>query len=281
MEFQYEKPVSIDELAQLLDRVGARSALLAGGTDLMVQLRARITRPEVVIDIKGIDELMQLEHHDDGSVTMGAAVNMTRLIEDPICQKKLAALVVSCEQIATHPLRNRATVAGNIANASPCGDSIPALCVLGAQVDLRSSQGKRRLSVPEFIRGVRVTVRKHNEFIEAIHFPSHGPRAKSYFRKLQRVKGHDLALVNAALFYDPDVPQLIVTVGSCSPVPAVLHMDDLCGALNDPETAEVAADRAMKAICPISDVRASAEYRTDMTGVLVRRLFSDLRLGLS
>ena len=162
---------------------------------------------------------------------------------------------------------------GNIANASPCADSVPPLCVLDAEVELRAGTQARRLSLPDFIRGVRATVRKKNEYVAAVHIPAQPKGTRTFFRKHQRVRGHDLALANAALVHDPERKRLRVTIGSCSPAPVMVDLDDLFDSL-DPD---VAAARCMKAILPISDVRASAEYRTDMTGVLVRRLLSDLK----
>lgn len=273
MDFQYETPDSINALSKLLDQFGPRGALLAGGTDLLVQLRARIVAPAMVIDIKQVPELSRIEHHEDGSVSIGASVSLSRIIDDAQLRKRCRALTQSCEQIATQAIRNRATIAGNIANASPCADSVPSLCVLSAKVELTSTEGTRQLSVPAFISGVRATVRKTNEFISKIHIPPHNASVRSFFRKLQRVRGHDLALANAAVMHDPHNKRLIVTIGSCSPVPVVVELDDLCESLD----ADEAAERCMKAILPISDVRASAQYRTDMTGVLVRRLFSDLK----
>jgi carbon-monoxide dehydrogenase medium subunit len=206
-------------------------------------------------------------------VSIGAAVPLNRIIDDKRLYGCMAAFPQASAQVATYAIRNRATVAGNIANASPCADTVPPLCVLDAQVELRSTEGSRRLSIPEFIKGVRATVRKKIEFIAAIHIPAQSKDSRSFFRKHQRVRGHDLALANAALLFDPEKKRLRVTIGSCSPAPAVVNLDDLFDSLD----AQEAANRCMKAILPISDVRGSAEYRTDMTGVLVRRLFSDLK----
>lgn len=273
MNFAYEKPTTAQALSGLLDQGGSGASLLAGGTDLIGQIRGRLIEPKLVIDLKGVEELSLIEHHEDGSVTIGATVAANRIIDDKRLQGAMAALPCACAQIATFAIRNRATVAGNIANASPCADSVPPLCVLDAQVELRSAKGSRRLSLPDFIRGVRATVRNKNEYIAAVHVPAQPKGTRSFFRKHQRVRGHDLALANAALLHDPQGKRLRVAIGSCSPAPVIVHLDDLFDSLD----AQEAASRCMKAILPISDVRAIAEYRTDMTGVLVRRLFSDLK----
>lgn len=272
MNFAYEKPTSVETLTALLQHGGAGTYLLAGGTDLLSQVRDRIIDPRLVIDLKGIEELGRVDHAPDGSVTIGATVVANRIVDDKALHETMAALPIACSRIATYSLRNRATVAGNIANASPCADSIPPLCVLDALVELRSSAGTRRLPLVEFIRGVRATVRRKDEFLAAIHVPAPAKGTRSFFRKHQRVRGHDLALANAAILHDPERKRLRVAVGSCSPTPTLVNLDDMF----DAPDADEAAARSMKAILPISDVRASAEYRTDMTGVLVRRLISDL-----
>ncbi len=273
MSFAYEKPKTTEALSGLLDRAGSGAALLAGGTDLLGQLRGRLLEPEVVVDLKGIEELSLIEHHGDGGVSIGATVIANRIIEDTWFEGPLAALPTACANIATFAIRNRATVAGNIANASPCADTVPPLCILEAEVELRSGSGSRRLSLPELIRGVRATVRENNEYVAAIHVPAPSKSARTFFRKHQRVRGHDLALANAALLHDPERRRLRVAIGSCSPAPVIVDLDDLFDTMDD----QAAARRCMDAILPISDVRASAEYRTAMTGVLVRRLFSDAK----
>lgn len=273
MNFAYEKPTTAQALSRLLEQGGAGASLLAGGTDLLVQLRGRLIEPKLVIDLKGVEELSRLDHHDDGSVTIGATVTANRVIDDKRLSGAMAALPHACSHIAAFAIRNRATIAGNIANASPCADSVPPLCVLDAEVELRTIIATRRLSLSAFIRGVRATVRAKNEYIAAIHVPAQPKGTRSFFRKHQRVRGHDLALANAALLHDPERKRLRVAIGSCSPAPVVVVLDDLFESLD----AQEAARRCMAAIIPISDVRASAEYRTDMTGVLVRRLFDDLK----
>jgi carbon-monoxide dehydrogenase medium subunit len=273
MNFAYEKPRTAEALAKLLAEVGPQASLLAGGTDLLVQLRGRLIDPKIVIDLKGVEELHQLTYGADGSVSIGAAVTMNRIVDDARMRFALSALPQAISEIATFAIRNRATVAGNIANASPCADSVPALVVLGARVELRSAAGSRKMLLTEFIKHVRATARRPDEYLSAIHIPAASKGTKTFFRKRQRVRGHDLALANSALLCDSDTKRLRVAIGSCSPAPVLLELDDLYGSLDGEE----AARRAMAAISPISDVRSSAEYRTDMTGVLVRRLFADLK----
>ncbi len=272
MTFAYERPKTADDLVTSLAQAGGRASILAGGTDLLVQLRNRLVSPEIVLDIKGIAELTQVHHYDDGRVSLGGAVVMNRIADDqrlgPIC----TGMAQAARQIASFAIRNRATLAGNIANASPCADTVPVLCVLGATIELRSKTGTRHLAVSDFIRGVRATVRRHDEFIYAVHIPTQSAATRTLFRKRTRNRGHDLALANAAILRDPDTKRLRVAIGSCSPVPVLVVLDDLFASMD----IEEACRRASAAILPISDVRASAEYRKDMTAMLVRGLMQDV-----
>ncbi len=273
MTFLYERPRTGKDLAAMLAEHGAGALLLAGGTDLLVQLRARAVQPKLVADIKAVEEHQIVQHHDGGAVTIGAAVPMNRVIDDARLRPVCAGLCDAAQSVATWAIRNRATVVGNIANASPCADTVPPLCVLGASVELRSARGSRQMPVQDFIVGVRKTARAADEYVAAVHIPAQTRGTRTLFAKRQRVRGHDLALTNAALLHDPERKRLRLAVGSCSPAPIVLDLDDLATSLE----LEEAARRAMAAIAPITDVRAGAEYRTDMTGVLVRRLFQALR----
>lgn len=269
----YERPRDISSLVKLLAETEGTTSLLAGGTDLLVQLRARLVDPSTIIDIKGVEELSKLEIGSDGTVTIGAAVVANRIVDDKRLYGPLRALPQAVAQIATYAIRNRATIVGNLANASPCADSVPPLCVLGASVVLRSSQGERALPLLDFITGVRRTIRRRDEFVAFLTIPPQGSETQTLFMKHQRVRGHDLALANAAVLHDRKAGQLRLVVGSCSPVPTYVNLDDLAGSLDG----NAAAERAMAEILPISDVRASAAYRTDMTGVLVRRLIAELQ----
>jgi len=273
MSFAYERPRTAEELGKILAAYGERACVLAGGTDLLVALRAGNLRPEMVADIKAVEELQALRHEDDGGVFIGAGVTINRIVDDARLRAVHGGLATGAAAIATFAIRNRATVVGNVSNASPCADTVSSLCLLEAQVELRSATEMRRMGVREYILGVKQTARRADEFAAGIHIPPQGKGTRTFFKKRQRLRGHDLALANASLLHDPERKRLRVAVGSCSPRPVVLDLDDMFG---KPDVEE-AARRAMASISPISDVRASAEYRTDMTGMLVRRLFDDLQ----
>jgi carbon-monoxide dehydrogenase medium subunit len=273
MTLAYERPRTAQALGSILANQGEQALLLAGGTDLLVALRAGQIRATVLVDIKGVEELNALEHRDDGSVWIGAAVIANRIVDDTRFHLQHQGLWAGASAIATYAIRNRATVVGNVSNASPCADTVPNLVLLDAQVELRSSRGTRSLSVRDYILGVKKTARCVDEYAAGILIPAHPKGTRTFFRKRQRVRGHDLALCSASILHDPERRRLRVAVGSCSPRPVVVELEDMFARPD----AEEAARRAMAAIAPISDVRSSAEYRMDMTGMLVRRLVDDLQ----
>lgn len=269
----YERsPTSAALVDRLVQSDPAETFLLAGGTDLLTQIRSRLVRPRLVLDIKGVPEFKCLEATGD-HLSVGAAVTFNQLLEASADLAPWAGLLEAAAQVASYPIRNRATVAGNVANASPCADSVPPLCVQAAEAVLLGPDGERRLPVHELIVGNRETRCEPGEVLCRLEVPRPGDGAWSGFAKRKRVRGHDLALASAALMWDPDQQRLRLSVGSCTPVPTLIDLDGMCG--GEPDV-EQAISLAMDEINPIDDVRASVEYRRDMVAVMVRRLFQRL-----
>lgn len=271
--WQYERPTSCGAIVELLAGGDRKVSLLAGGTDLLAQIRAGLIRPDLVVDTKGVGELQDLARGPDG-LTIGAAVILNRLLEqrETTSNGGYAALLSAVSELASYPIRNRATLVGNVTNASPCADTVPPLCVLGASVEILGPGGRRRMPVAEFITGNRETKLQVGELVTAVTVPALAAGSWSGFRKRKRVKGHDLALANAALLRDPERKQLRLAVGSCSPAPVVVELD---GMFERPDATE-AARLAQEQIRPIDDVRASIEYRREMVGLMVRQLFAEM-----
>jgi carbon-monoxide dehydrogenase medium subunit len=266
----YERPNTIDGVVTLLSEHG-NASLMAGGTDLLAQIRSRMIRPRLLVDVKGVEELQRLEQTDDG-LSVGAAVILNRILEER-AEPELEALVQAVSHLASYPIRNRATLVGNVTNASPCADTVPPLCVMGASVELRGPQGTRQIPVSEFITGNRETRRAADEVATRVVVPPLPKGAWSGFLKRKRVRGHDLALASAALLRDPERRRLRLAVGSCTPQPCLVELDDMY----DRPDAEEANRRVQGGIKPIDDVRASIEYRRDMVAVMVRRLLAEMR----
>ncbi len=281
--FRYERPTTLREAARLLAAAPGAS-VLAGGTDLLVGLRSGVARPELVVDVKRIPELGRVDWTGDGDLVVGACATLARIASDPRIAAAFPALAEGARAVGSLQVRTRATLGGNLVNASPCMDTAPPLLVLRAEVCLASAHGERRLPLEDFFRGVKATGIEPGEILTSIRIPRPARPGASGFEKIRRGLGHDLALVNAAAALDgPEAPldgpeTLRVAIGSCGPVPILLPPVGLAGL-----DAEGAGDRvariALERIRPIDDVRASAEYRRDMTALLCRRLAARLLAG--
>ncbi len=273
-DFDYVRAGSVEEACALLaENEGAR--ILAGGTDLLVNVRNRIISPALLVDIKGIPELGELSLED--GMRIGAAVPLNVVAENNKIRKGYPALAEAAGAVGSYQVRNRATLAGNLGNASPAADTAPPLFVLNAQVEIAGAGGTRTLPVRDLLVGVKRTSLARDEMITAIVLPpTRG--ARSAFLKKQRIKGHDLAVVNMAGFYDPSTGKLRVAIGSCAVTPVLLPSLPEPVRGDDPLDEVVAElDRiAQEAVSPIDDLRASAEYRRAMITVYLRRLMEAL-----
>jgi len=247
------------------------AAILAGGTDLFVEIRNRLRSPSLLIDIKTIDALQRLEADADGPVTIGASVSLNAIAESAVLRERYPALAAAAESIGTYQLRNRATLIGNMCNASPAADGAPPLLVLEAEAAITGPDGSRRLPISDLFAGVKRTHLHPGEIVTSITIPDPGTEVRTAFLKQQRIRGHDLAVVNAAVAYTPADGRLQVAIGSCSTTPLTLEPVDVRG-VSVQAAVERTVTLAEAAVSPISDVRASAEYRSAVLPALLRRL---------
>ncbi len=281
MDFRFEKPASIEEAATLLAEKPGPVKVLAGGTDLLVALRAGAIRPSLIVDIKAIPGLGEISWSSEGDLSIGAAVEVQRIHEDARIAELYPALAEGAGGIGSLQIRYRATIGGNLANASPCMDTAPPLLVLGARLRAAGPCGEREIPLESFFVGVKETVLRPDEFLLSIIVPREARGTRSAFAKVKRVWGHDLALVNAAGAFDPAKGTIRVAIGSCGVTPILLPpIEGVDPARADAiELGSALAREALKRICPIDDVRASAEYRRDMAALLCRRLAAALLAG--
>jgi CO/xanthine dehydrogenase FAD-binding subunit len=239
----------------------------------MVAVRAGAVRPEVVVDIKRVASIDDIAWTEDGELVIGACVTMQRLAEDAHVREVLPALAEGAEAVGSLQIRYRATLGGNLANASPCMDTAPPLLVYGARARLQGPERERELPLSELFLGVKRTAMEPDELLVAVVVPRQPAGTCSGFDKIKRVFGHDLALVNAAAAYSPSHGILKAAIGSCGVTPILLPALEDVPAGTDPSiTGERLAALAGDGISPIDDVRSSAEYRRDMTALLCRRL---------
>jgi CO/xanthine dehydrogenase FAD-binding subunit len=268
--FTYERPTHLDEAVALLAEAGPEARLLAGGTDLIIRLRDGTIRPRTVVDVKGIAELDARIDDLDGGLRIGARTVMTDITEDPRVRRDYRALAEAAAVVGSVQIRNRATLAGNICNASPAADTAPALLVYAARVVVAGPDGTRTIPVDEVFIRSGVTHLAPGELVTAIELPRPaGPAGATHVRRTRR-RGHDLASVTLACAVTADGVTRI-GYGSLGPRP-VLVVDET-GVLSDPAAPDLAKMERLEALfveaspSPRS-MRASPEYRLAMLHVL-------------
>ena len=263
-EFDYLAPRTLPELFTALAAGGSDARILAGGTDLLVNVRAGLATPKIVVDIKKVAGLDGLSFDEKNGLSIGAAVTINQLSENPIVREKFALLTACADSLASYQLRNRATVVGNIVNASPCADMAPALLCYQAEVVVTSSSGSRSVPLADFFTGVKKTVLVPGEIVEKILVPASSAGGTAAYEKLKRIKGHDLGIIGVAMLKQDGLVR--IAVSSSAPTP-ILVKD--CKTSDSPD---VIAKAVLDAIKPIDDVRSSKVYREFMVQVYVKRL---------
>ena len=265
-------PDSLADALALLAEKRPNTHVLAGGTDLFVGLRNGKLKPGLVIDIKRADELSAPIEEIDGTFRISATCVMSDLIEDERISGHFPALVEAARVVGSVAIRNRATLAGNICNASPAADTAPALLVYGAHVGLMSEAGTRRMPLDEFFVGPGETQIQPGELVTDISLPIPTRPAGSAFARMTRRRGVDLATVNLCCLVDASGVTTFA-YGAAGPRPFLVR--DETGVLADRDGSEADRESAIRALTaharPITDVRGSAEYRQAMLEVLSRR----------
>ncbi len=273
----YHSVSTVEEALELLSQFGSRARLIAGGTDLMLELE-RHQRPgvEVLIDVSRIPGLDTITLDEDEVIHLGPRVTHNHCVASPLIRERAAPLAEATWEVGSPQIRNRGTVTGNLITASPANDTITPLMALDARVTLRSTRGERTLPLREFYTGVRRTVMQPDEMLVDIAFPALRSNQKGVFLKLGLRRAQAISVVNAAVvltMQGDKVQQAAVTLGAVAPT--IIHARKaeayLTGRTLSPETTQAAADLAREAATPIDDVRASAAYRLETTRVLVFR----------
>lgn len=271
--FTYERPTSLGQALESLSNHGTDARLLAGGTDLIVGLSDGKIRPRVVLDIKGMSDLRPSIGISNGRLAIAAPTVLADVIRDKHVQTYFPALVEAARTVGSVQIRNRATLTGNICNASPAADTAPALLVYAADVVLLSPEGIRRLPLKDFIRGPRSTALGPVELAIAIELPVPREATGSAFSRLTRRRGVDLATISLCCSVDVSGTTRFA-FGAVAPKP-ILQVDAtgvLADADADPEQRSSVLDSMLEHTTPITDVRASRDYRAAMLRVLSRRL---------
>jgi CO/xanthine dehydrogenase FAD-binding subunit len=262
--FAYAAPAGKADLLRLLDAERDQVRLLAGGTDLLVELRQGRSVPKRVLDLKRATGFDRITYDSREGLRIGPAVTCAELLQSTAVREHYPVLTAAAALLGSPQLRNRATVAGNLCTASPCADMGTALLAHAAEVELESQRGTRLLPLAGFFVGVKKTALRRDEILSAVLVPADQAGARGGMEKLKRVRGHDLALCSVALVRKAD--RMRVAVGACAPTPVVTPELSADASIED----VLAAVRAV--IRPIDDLRASAEYRQFMVETFVGRL---------
>ncbi len=225
--FEYVRPRTVADAVSLLQEHGDAARLLMGGTDLFPRLRDGVLGPKVLVDVKHLPGMRDIDYSRQAGLTIGAAVTMNALAHHPDVQAHYPLLAEAAESVASYQIRNRATLGGNLCNASPCADTSPATLVLEAEFILYGPEGQRSVRASEFFVGPGQTVLQPDELMTAIHFPPLPDDAAGRYLKLGRCKSGDLALVGVAVLGFPNAAQgaaacgygFRIGLGSVAPVP--------------------------------------------------------------
>jgi len=264
-DFNYARPSSLDEVLDLLERYGKNAAILAGGTDMANMLKQGFPVPEMMIDIKALEELSQISL-DGSKLHIGSLVTFSEIMKSEIIREHMNVLWEAAHLVASAGIRNRATMAGNICSAVACMDSAAPLLVHDAAIHLASRQGERRLPVNKYFVDNRKTARRENELLTKVSIELPLQKYAGCYQKLMRYAGEDLAQANVGVLALED-GSFRVAFGAVGPIPKrsakierFLHGKQITGEVLAEAKAMVAS-----VISPITDIRASKEYRTFMT----------------
>ena len=273
---RYEAPETVVGAVRLLAGGGPRGRVLAGGTDLLVQLRAGALAPDLIVDIKCIRETREIRE-EDGRLVIGAAVSGAELGEHAVAKSLWPGVVEAAELIGSTQIQSRASLAGNLCNASPAADTVPALVAAAAECRIAGPDGTRRVPVEAVCTGPGQVALGDGEFVLAFELPVRPPHSSdAYLRFIPRTE-MDIAVAGAGVNLEFDESGLCsaarIALGAVAPTVVLVEEagETLVGTRCD-DAALAAMSAAARAACrPIDDKRGTAEYRTKVAGVLATR----------
>lgn len=281
----YIQASNIDDVIHHLADYGSRARVIAGGTDLMLEMERGSRRGiEVLIDVTRIHGLSEITLDDQGWIHVGPTATHNHCVASELIRRRAYPLARACWEVGSPQIRNRGTVAGNIITASPANDTITPLMALGAVITLRSLSGDRRIPLAEFYTGVRRNVMRDDEFMVDIAFPALREDQVGTFVKFALRKAQAISLVNLSVILSMTggvVGEAIITLGAVAPT--IIHAEaaekSLVGKALTEESITAAAVLTMEATRPINDLRGSAKYRRTMARVIAQRALRSLRDG--
>jgi aerobic carbon-monoxide dehydrogenase medium subunit len=270
-EFEYYRPETLVEASEFLASHPADARPFMGGTDIFVRMRDGFLTPKFLVDVKNLEGMKDLQFNPQEGLTIGAAVNMNQVIASPEAQVHYPLLVEACQSVASYQLRTRATIVGNICNASPAGDTIGACLIFDGVLSIHGVNGSRKEPLGSFFLGPGKTTLQPGDVVTAISFPIPPKGCQGAYFKLGRNKLSDLCLVGVTVLGYPDFKlpsgyRFRLALASVAPVPLLVAdvEPSLANHAITPESLQAAAHLAAEACSPIDDVRSSARYRKEM-----------------
>ncbi len=272
----YDAPRSLEQALALLRQNGPAARVFCGGTDIIIQMRAGVRRPEHLIDAKGIPELRKLSFDAKKGLCLGAAVSCIEIFESALMRQHYPGLTEAAHLIGSLQIQARASVGGNLCNGSPAADSTPALIALGAVARIASARGERKVPVDQFVTAPGRTVLEPDELLVEVHVPAPvNHSADAYLRFIPRNE-MDIAVVGVGAAVTLEGERCVaarIGLGAVAPTPLLADAASkaLVGSKLDARAIERAAELAVSASSPIDDMRGTAEFRRHLVGVLTRR----------
>lgn len=269
-EFDYYLPATVSEAIRTLNVLGTGGKILAGGTDVLVAMKEKGLRPRALVDIKGLAGLRGISQTADGSVVIGALTTLHEIETSAELQGRFSGLAEAAGLVGSYQVRNRATLGGNLCNASPSADSAPALIAYGAFARIVGFEGERRLLLEDFFAGPGKTVLSADEILTAVELPSPPERSACAYVKYGPRAAMDIAVVGAGVLIGLDAKgvcqsaRIVLAAVGPTPLRAKSAEDRLTGRYVDEAIVGSVAKLAAREARPIDDIRASAAYRSDM-----------------
>lgn len=281
--FDYYRPTSLAETLELVERLNGNLSILAGGTDLLVAMKERRGKHPALLDIKSVPELCAIRA-ENGSVCLGATANTRAIAASPLVRERFPMLAHALKFLGSMQIGNRATIGGNLCNASPAADGAPPLLVLNASVKLVGKARTRWVPMDDFFVAAKKTVIDH-ELLAEVRVPAAAANGRGVFHKLGlRNAPEDICIASVAVYAVPDADnrswqEVRIALGAVAPTPVRARHAEECiqgQAIDGKIMEEAARIAAAEDAQPITDIRASAEYRRAMVGVLVKRLLEQI-----
>lgn len=276
-EFDYVAPESVSEVVSVLGEHGDRAKLLAGATDLLVQLREGLREADVVVDIKKIDEVTSYKYCEEDGLSLGAAVTCCEVYEHPLLSRLYGALADSTQIIGGWQIQSRASVGGNLCNASPAADAVPSLIALNATAVIAGPNGEHTLAVQDFCTGPGKNALESGELLVSIQVPAQCDNCGSAYERFIPRNEMDIAVVGVGswvkLAEDGTIADARIALGAVAATPLFAEeaSASLIGKQPSEELFAAAGELAKQIATPLSDKRGTKEFRTHLVGVLVKR----------